>query len=105
MKKSTKYIVLAILILAFVAIVWYYRADLFSSFSTGSMGAIPVPSEFPLAQGSRGSKVTALQNALNARGESLVVDGIFGSLTLAALQRQFNVSQVSETLYNQITNG
>ena len=104
MKKSTKYIVLAVLILAFIAIVYYYRKDLFGA-SASTSGGIPVPSEFPLKQGSTGSKVTALQNALNARGENLVVDGSFGPLTLGALQRQFNVSEVSETLYNQIVNG
>lgn len=101
MKRTTKYIVLAILILAFVGIVWYYRATLFGV----SMGAIPVQSIFPLRQGSKGTQVETLQKALNARGESLVVDGIFGSLTLAALQRQFSVSEVSQTMFNQIING
>lgn len=103
MKKSTKYIILAILIVAFVAIIWYYRGTLFNNKTLGI--PVPSPSIFPLRQGSKGAEVEALQNALNARGESLVVDGIFGSLTLAALQRQFNLSEVSETLYNQIVNG
>ena len=101
MKISTKYIILFILILAFVGIVWYYRTTLFGS----SMGTTPVQNTFPLRQGSKGAEVEALQEALNARGESLVVDGIFGSLTLAATQRQYNVSEVSQTLFNQIKNG
>lgn len=67
-------------------------------------------SEFPLAVGSRGEKVKALQRYLNQMFTlapvsrdymPLVEDGIFGTKTEAACQMFLNTSSVSETWYNQ----
>jgi peptidoglycan hydrolase-like protein with peptidoglycan-binding domain len=49
--------------------------------------ALPVPLVFPVRIGSRGTTVSAVQAALNRRGENLAVDGIFGKLTDAAVRR------------------
>lgn len=48
----------------------------------GAAGTLPPPS---LSIGDRGQQVKKLQEALNALGESLVVDGIFGQGTHAAV--------------------
>jgi hypothetical protein len=54
----------------------------------------PAPSDFPLKKGSKNDYVGVLQTLLNTMGEKLVIDKAFGKLTEAALQRQFNLTQV-----------
>jgi hypothetical protein len=77
----------------------------------------PVRPNFPLKKGSRGNEVKVLQQYLNRSpkckakaatkgavgGKSpfpLDEDGIFGSLTLSALQICYNTDQVTEELWN-----
>lgn len=61
---------------------------------------------FPLRKGSRGAEVSKLQKALNRKlrppMSQLVVDGIFGSKTLAALKRVTGKEQVSERDYQKL---
>lgn len=63
-------------------------------------------SPFPLHKGSRGEEVKKLQKALNRKLvpplSLLVVDGIFGSKTLAALKRVTGKEQVSENDYQKL---
>ncbi len=57
--------------------------------------------EFPLKQGSSGTKVKELQAALNIlKNNNLATDGKFGAKTLAALQEGFKVDSLSEANYN-----
>lgn len=61
---------------------------------------------FPLHKGSVGNNVKLLQNYLNSKGASLVPDGIFGSLTLAALMKYTGLSSVDQSYFNSnILNG
>lgn len=55
---------------------------------------------FPLKKGSVGSNVSTLQTYLNSKGANLSVDGVFGNLTLAALQQYTGLSEVSEQYFN-----
>lgn len=59
-----------------------------------------VSGSFPLKKGSFGKNVTTLQNYLNSKGATLVPDGAFGNLTLAALQKYTGLSEVSESYFN-----
>jgi peptidoglycan hydrolase-like protein with peptidoglycan-binding domain len=49
---------------------------------SGAVETLPEPA---LSIGDRGREVKRLQEALNAQGESLVTDGIFGASTHAAV--------------------
>lgn len=59
-------------------------------------------SVFPLHESSQGEEVKNLQRYLNNKGEALEVDGIFGPLTAAAVQRIFSSSTVNEQQYKEI---
>lgn len=72
-----------------------------SSPSANSFGSLPNGS-FPIAQGQKSKKVYLLQEALNQFGGSLTIDGDFGPKTLAELNKQYNVNQVSTQLANQM---
>lgn len=56
-------------------------------------------SVFPLVYGSRGEEVKKLQAYLNSKGESLVVDGIWGPLTNASVLKVLNTSSVDSSLF------
>jgi len=58
---------------------------------------------FPLKRGSRGSRVTILQQALSKTTPSILIDGIFGSQTAGALKTAGYPEIVDETLFNKIT--
>jgi hypothetical protein len=57
---------------------------------------------FPLKKGSRGSRVTMLQQALAKTAPSILIDGIFGSQTAGALKTAGYPETVDEALFNRI---
>ena len=57
---------------------------------------------FPLTEGSSGTEVMNLQKYLNTKGETLVVDGKFGPLTRAAVQRVFGRMLIGQKEYEEI---
>jgi hypothetical protein len=57
---------------------------------------------FPLKKGSRGSRVTMLQQALSKTTPSILIDGIFGSQTAGALKIAGYPEVVDETLFNKL---
>jgi len=74
----------------------------------GGGGTITTKNDFPLKKGSKNDSVGVLQTLLNTMGEKLVADKSFGKLTEAALQRQFNITQVDskealDNLKNRLT--
>jgi peptidoglycan hydrolase-like protein with peptidoglycan-binding domain len=58
---------------------------------------------FPLKRGSRGTRVTQLQQALARTTPGLVIDGQFGIQTASALKAAGFSETVDETLFNKIT--
>jgi len=58
---------------------------------------------FPLKRGSRGSRVTMLQQALAKTSPGISIDGQFGPQTAAALKSAGYPEVVDETLFNKIT--
>lgn len=60
---------------------------------------------FPLKRGSRGSRVSMLQQALSKTSPGISVDGQFGPQTANALKLAGYPETVSESLFNQITGG
>lgn len=58
---------------------------------------------FPLKKGSRGARVSLLQQALAKSTPSILVDGIFGSQTASALKAAGYPETVDEVLFNRIT--
>ena len=71
--------------------------------STAALGN----AEFPLKQGSKGQQVLHVQAYLNIiKGEKLVLDGIFGPATEAAITRAYPLSnkQISWAIYTSIYN-
>jgi len=58
---------------------------------------------FPLKRGSKGTWVTALQQALSKTTPSILIDGQFGPQTAAALKNAGYPEIVDETLFNKIT--
>lgn len=58
---------------------------------------------FPLKRGSRGTRVTMLQQTLSKTTPSILIDGIFGSQTVGALKTSGYPEIVDETLFNKIT--
>lgn len=57
---------------------------------------------FLLKKGNRGPEVKQVQEALNARGEKLVADGIFGAKTEAALKRQLNTTTLDKDGFDKL---
>lgn len=94
--KVTVLVVLAIII-AITIVILTTRPAQKKEDKTQSLG-------FPLMMGSKGAEVSYLQAWLNnKKGETLIVDGIYGPLTAASVKKIFNVEQVSEELYNSLT--
>ena len=58
---------------------------------------------FPLKRGSRGSRVTMLQQALSKTSPGISIDGQFGPQTAGALKSAGYAEVVDETLFNKIT--
>jgi hypothetical protein len=58
---------------------------------------------FPLKRGSRGTRVTQLQQALARTTPGLAIDGQFGTQTASALKAAGFSEMVDETLFNKIT--
>lgn len=58
---------------------------------------------FPLKRGSRGSRVTMLQQALSKTSPGISIDGQFGPQTAGALKSAGYPEVVDETLFNKIT--
>lgn len=75
-----------------------------SSFSTFASKVLSSASDsFPLKRGSRGSRVTMLQQALAKTTPSILIDGQFGLQTAGALKSAGHSEVVDETLFNRIT--
>ncbi|MFZ6012723.1 MAG: peptidoglycan-binding domain-containing protein [Bacteroidota bacterium] len=60
---------------------------------------------FPLKRGSRGGRVTQLQQALAKTNPSIAIDGQFGPQTAGALKAAGYPEVVDQTLFNKITGG
>ena len=73
----------------------------FSSFSSRMLS--PASDSFPLKRGSRGSRVTMLQQALAKNSPGILVDGQFGLQTATALKTAGYPEIVDESLFNKIT--
>ena len=58
---------------------------------------------FPLKRGSKGTRVTALQQALSKTTPSILIDGQFGPQTAAALKNAGFPEIIDEALFNKIT--
>ncbi len=63
----------------------------------------PASDNFPLKRGSRGSRVTLLQQALRKTNSSIAIDGQFGPQTAAALRSAGYPDVVDEAQFNKIT--
>lgn len=64
-----------------------------------NLNKVSQSSVFPLVYGSRGEEVKKLQSYLNSKGESLVVDGIWGPLTNASVLKVLKTSSVDNSLF------
>ena len=58
---------------------------------------------FPLKRGSKGTRVTVLQQVLSKTTPSILIDGQFGPQTAAALKNAGFPEIIDETLFNKIT--
>jgi hypothetical protein len=75
-----------------------------ASFSTFASKVLSSASDsFPLKRGSRGTRVTMLQQALAKTTPSIMIDGQFGPQTAGALKTAGYPEIVDETLFNKIT--
>jgi hypothetical protein len=75
-----------------------------ASFSTFTSKVLSLASDsFPLKRGSRGTRVTMLQQALAKTTPSIMIDGQFGPQTAGALKTAGYPEIVDETLFNKIT--
>ena len=72
----------------------------FSSFTSKVLGS--ANDKFPLKRGSRGSRVTMLQQALSNTTPSILIDGQFGSQTAGALKTAGYPEIIDEALFNKI---
>jgi len=73
----------------------------FSSFTSKVLSS--ASDNFPLKRGSRGTRVTMLQQALAKTTPSIMIDGQFGPQTAGALKTAGYPEIVDETLFNKIT--
>ena len=74
-----------------------------ASFSTFTSKVLSSASDsFPLKRGSRGTRVTMLQQALAKTTPSIMIDGQFGPQTAGALKTAGYPEIVDETLFNKI---
>ena len=118
MKKGKIITVIILVIAAAAGVYWYIRRKTNSdpeqsttaggnggssapagSKPAGSSAPAPVPTDnaFPLATGSRGKYVLALQQLLKDKYKaSIAVDGVFGPKTKEALTRAFKIYSVKD---------
>ena len=75
----------------------------YASFTSRALSS--ASDSFPLKRGSRGSRVSMLQQALAKTSPGISVDGQFGPQTASALKSAGYPETVSESLFNQITGG
>ncbi len=73
----------------------------FSTFTSKVLSS--ASDSFPLKRGSRGTRVTMLQQALAKTTPSIMIDGQFGPQTAGALKTAGYPEMVDETLFNKIT--
>ena len=73
----------------------------FSSVASKVLGS--ANDKFPLKRGSRGTRVTMLQQALSNTTPAILIDGQFGPQTAAALKAAGHPEIVDEALFNQMT--
>ena len=73
----------------------------YASFTSKSLST--ATDSFPLKRGSRGSRVTKLQQALAKTSPGIAIDGQFGSQTASALKSAGYSEIVDEALFNKIT--
>jgi hypothetical protein len=89
--------------LVFLIVVLYMSKDKIESAMMKKKGLLepeaPIDSDLELSKGSKGAEVAKLQRLLNADGEELKVDGIFGPLTETALYGQKGVKSISLNEY------
>jgi len=73
----------------------------YASFTSRTLSS--ATDNFPLKRGSRGSRVTMLQQALSKTSPGISIDGQFGPQTAGALKSAGYPEVVDETLFNKIT--
>ncbi len=73
----------------------------YSSFTSKVLSS--TSDRFPLKRGSRGTRVTMLQQALSKTTPSILIDGQFGAQTAGALKTSGYPEIVDEVLFNKIT--
>lgn len=77
-----------------------------ASFTSFTSKALTSASDnFPLKRGSRGTRVTILQQALSKTSPGIMIDGQFGPQTAGALKTAGYPQIVDEALFNKITAG
>ena len=107
MKKKIIIIIIIVAILGIASFFIYKKQKKASGASTGGSSGnsnltTNQPSTFPLKNGSRGNEVKILQSTLNKTGQTaipLVVDGIFGTKTEAALYEKVGLKQLTKNQY------
>ncbi|MDR2962731.1 MAG: peptidoglycan-binding protein [Bacteroidales bacterium] len=104
MTKTTKYILIAVVIAAIVAaiIIVQGKKSQGQSRVPGIGTSSSTANDFPLKNGVMNSdNVSKLQTHLNSKGASLVVDGDFGPLTEAALVKYYNTKEFTKAQFDQ----
>ena len=106
MKKKIIITIVILAILGVAAFFIYKKVKQKNQTGTGSIGSGSGTTGFPLKQGSRGKEVENVQKALNQVNQqsaftALIVDGIFGPKTEAALQSTLGLKQLTKTQYNK----
>lgn len=61
-----------------------------------------IPSAVFLTDGSTGDEVKNLQTYLNEKGETLIIDGVFGPLTRAAVVKYFGRPFITDQEYKEL---
>ncbi len=111
--SPTTWIIIGIVLLVIIAIIIYSKnksatntlntnssVSSSNNLNTNVANSTPV-SAFPLKYGSRGNEVKALQAFLNTNyNEKLVVDGIWGPLTGAAVLKDLKTETVTQGQYD-----
>jgi len=74
-----------------------------ASFASAARTATSASDRFPLRRGSRGTRVSLLQQALSKTSPAIAVDGQFGPQTASALKSAGYPEVIDEALFNKIT--
>lgn len=100
------WIIITIVILVIVLIIMYFKnknKTTTTTIKTQNNNTTTSYSQpvFPLVYGSTGNEVKKVQTYLNTKyGEKLVVDGIWGALTQAAVAKNLGLSGITKTYYD-----